>query len=50
MWHQLDLGDVRIHGLRHTFASILVNAGHSLYEVQYLLGHSAPHTTIRCAT
>lgn len=46
---ELGLNDVRIHDLRHTFASILVNAGHSLYEVQRLLGHSDPRTTMRYA-
>lgn len=45
----LRLADVRIHDLRHTFASFLVNAGHSLYEVQKLLGHSDPRTTMRYA-
>ncbi|MDO5483870.1 MAG: site-specific integrase [Desulfovibrionaceae bacterium] len=45
----LGLGDVRIHDLRHTFASFLVNSGHSLYEVQKLLGHSDPRTTMRYA-
>ena len=40
---------MRIHDLRHTFASFLVNAGHSLYEVQKLLGHSDPRTTMRYA-
>lgn len=45
----LELADVRIHDLRHTFASFLVNAGHSLYEVQKLLGHSDPRTTMRYA-
>ena len=45
----LGLKDVRIHDLRHTFASFLVNAGHSLYEVQKLLGHSDPRTTMRYA-
>lgn len=45
----LGLGDVRIHDLRHTFASLLVNAGHSLYEVQKLLGHGDPRTTMRYA-
>ena len=52
-WNRLrrDLGlaDVRIHDLRHTFASFLVNAGHSLYETQKMLGHSDPRTTMRYA-
>ena len=34
------LADVRIHDLRHSYASFLVNAGRSLYEVQRLLGHT----------
>ncbi|MCX7074004.1 MAG: hypothetical protein QX193_03275 [Methylococcales bacterium] len=29
-----------IHDLRHTDASISINNGASLYEVQHLLGHS----------
>ena len=39
------LENVRIHDLRHTFASILINAGATLYEVQTLLGHSTPQMT-----
>ncbi|WP_165071852.1 site-specific integrase [Desulfovibrio sp. ZJ200] len=46
---RLGLESVRIHDLRHTFASLLVNEGHSLYEVQLLLGHSDPKTTTRYA-
>lgn len=46
---ELGLADVRVHDLRHTFASFLVNAGHSLYEAQKLLGHSDPRTTMRYA-
>jgi integrase len=34
------IADVRIHDLRHSFASFLVNAGRSLYEVQKILGHT----------
>ena len=44
-----DLGDLRIHDLRHTFASLLVNKGVSLYEVQTLLGHSSVQMTQRYA-
>ena len=43
------LPDVRMHDLRHSFASFLVNAGHSLYEVQALLGHQSPKMTMRYA-
>ncbi len=46
---QLGLGNVRIHDLRHTFASYLVASGHSLYEAQHLLGHSDPRITMRYA-
>lgn len=44
-----DLRDVRMHDLRHSFASFLVNNGRSLYEVQKLLGHSQIKTTQRYA-
>lgn len=43
------LRDVRIHDLRHSFASFLVNAGRSLYEVQRILGHTQIKTTQRYA-
>ena len=43
------LSDVRLHDLRHSFASALVNAGRSLYEVQTLLGHSSLKMTQRYA-
>lgn len=36
---RVDLPNVRIHDLRHTYASMLINKGASLYEVQKLLGH-----------
>jgi len=41
------LADVRMHDLRHSFASFLVNAGRTLYEVQHLLGHTQIKTTQR---
>lgn len=46
---QAGLSDVRIHDLRHSFASFLVNAGRSLYEVQRILGHTQIKTTQRYA-
>ena len=43
------LAEVRLHDLRHTFASALVNGKCSLYEVQVLLGHSTASMTQRYA-
>jgi integrase len=43
------LRDFRLHDLRHSFASILVNNGVSIYEVQNLLGHASINTTKRYA-
>lgn len=52
-WHtartRAGLADVRVHDLRHSFASFLVNAGRSIYEVQRLLGHAHIRTTQRYA-
>ena len=44
-----NLKEVRMHDLRHTYASALVNAKCSLYEVQILLGHSTAKMTQRYA-
>jgi integrase len=43
------LEHVRMHDLRHTFASLLVNGGASLFMVQNALGHSNPKITMRYA-
>lgn len=43
------LPHVRIHDLRHGYASLAVNAGASLYEVQHLLGHASAQVTMRYA-
>jgi integrase len=39
----------RLHDLRHSYASLLVNSGLSLHIVGGLLGHSKPATTARYA-
>ena len=43
------LSDVRMHDLRHSFASLLINSGRTLYEVQHILGHTQVKTTQRYA-
>ncbi|QFY89680.1 tyrosine-type recombinase/integrase [Magnetovirga frankeli] len=43
------LEHLRIHDLRHNHASILVNAGRTLYEVQQVLGHADPRVSQRYA-
>jgi integrase len=43
------LDDLRLHDLRHGFASVGVNRGVSLALLQGLLGHSSPLTTHRYA-
>src|SRR5262249_15076521 len=43
------VSEVRIHDLRHSFASELASSGASLPLVGALLGHSAPSTTARYA-
>jgi integrase len=45
----VGLSDVRMHDLRHSFASFLVNSGRSIYEVQRILGHTQIKTTQRYA-
>lgn len=44
-----ELPTVRFHDLRHTYASLLVNKGVSIYEVQTLLGHHHVSMTERYA-
>jgi len=53
VWSRLrkkaGLPHLRIHDLRHGFASLLVSGGRTLYEVQQILGHSDPKVTMRYA-
>jgi len=50
VWERLrneaGLPHLRIHDLRHQYASFLVNAGRTLYEVQQILGHSDPAVSV----
>ena len=43
------LPKVRLHDLRHQFASLMASNGRSLYEIQAILGHAHPQTTMRYA-
>ena len=43
------LQDVRLHDLRHSFASIAAANGASLQMIGKLLGHNQPRTTARYA-
>ena len=43
------LPEVRMHDLRHSAASYMVNAGQSLYIVGQVLGHAQAKTTARYA-
>lgn len=43
------IGDLRIHDLRHTFASFLVQKGVPIYQVSTLLGHSDTRITQKYA-
>jgi integrase len=53
VWRQIrqdaGLPWLRLHDLRHNFASMLVNSGRTLYEVQQILGHSNSKVTERYA-
>jgi len=50
-WHEAvanaGIGHVRVHDLRHTFCSWLIQAGISTAEVQALAGHQSIETTQR---
>lgn len=52
-WHVVralaGLDDVRVHDLRHTFASVSVAQGGSLPMIGAILGHTQPQTTQRYA-
>ncbi len=51
LWQRIrseaGLQDVRLHDLRHTYASIAVEQGESVVTVGRLLGHNNPETTLK---
>ena len=53
VWYRLrkaaGITEMRIHSLRHQFASLIVSSGRSLFDVQVLLGHSDPRVSQRYA-
>ena len=50
-WHQIraeaGLGDVRLHDLRHAYASVALKSGESVIAIGRLLGHRSAETTLK---
>ena len=50
-WHSVraeaGLSDVRLHDLRHTYASIALKHGETVLTIGKLLGHKNPETTLK---
>ena len=42
---KLGINNVSVHGLRHTFATILIEQRVPIIKISALLGHANPHTT-----
>lgn len=53
LWRELcaaaDLADLKVHDLRHHYASMGISAGLTLKQIGELLGHASPLTTDRYA-
>ena len=50
-WHEIraeaGLADVRLHDLRHTYASVALKGGESVLAISRLLGHRSADTTLK---
>ena len=50
-WHEVraeaGLGDVRLHDLRHAYASLALKSGESVLAIGRLLGHRSAETTLK---
>ena len=46
---EAGLGDVRLHDLRHTYASMALRHGETVLTIGRLLGHNRPETTLKYA-
>ena len=44
---EADLSDVRLHDLRHTYASMALRHGETVLTIGRLLGHNKPETTLK---
>ena len=44
---EADLCDVRLHDLRHTYASTALAQGETVLTIGRLLGHRSPATTLK---
>jgi integrase len=46
IFENADVPQIRIHDMRHTFASLLLQQGESLHYVKEQLGHASIQTTV----
>ena len=46
---EAELSDVRLHDLRHTYASVALRHGETVLTIGRLLGHDKPETTLKYA-
>ena len=44
---EAELSDVRLHDLRHTYATVALRHGESVLAIGRLLGHASARTTLK---